>query len=107
MNEYPYSSTGEAVYCDDLPVRHNELFLAFVLSTKAHARILSIDGSEALAMAGVRGIVTAADVPRPHRNEAPDFQHEEVFAIDTVRFHQSCQRVQPQLGTVHNLRDPF
>ncbi len=33
-------ATGEAVYCDDVPLYENELYLALVTSTKAHANIL-------------------------------------------------------------------
>lgn len=33
-------ATGEAVYCDDVPLYENELYLALITSTKAHARIL-------------------------------------------------------------------
>lgn len=33
-------ATGEAVYCDDVPMYENELYLALITSTKAHARIL-------------------------------------------------------------------
>lgn len=33
-------ATGEAVYCDDVPLYENELYLALITSSKAHARIL-------------------------------------------------------------------
>ena len=33
-------ATGEAVYCDDIPLYENELYVALVTSSKAHARIL-------------------------------------------------------------------
>lgn len=33
-------ATGEAVYCDDVPLYENELYLALVTSSKAHANIL-------------------------------------------------------------------
>lgn len=32
-------AAGEAVYCDDIPHFENELYLALVTSTKAHAYI--------------------------------------------------------------------
>ena len=38
-------TTGEAVYCDDIPLYENELYLALVTSTKAHARILYVTHS--------------------------------------------------------------
>ncbi|KAM6178132.1 aldehyde oxidase 4-like [Rhynchocyon petersi] len=56
-------TTGEAVYCDDIPPVADELFLAVVTSTRAHAKIMSIDTSEALAHPGVVDVITAEDVP--------------------------------------------
>ena len=56
-------ATGEAEYIDDMPHAANELFGAFVLSTEAHADIVSIDTSVALALPGVHSVVTSDDVP--------------------------------------------
>uniref|UniRef100_A0A8D0DGT1 Xanthine dehydrogenase/oxidase n=1 Tax=Sander lucioperca TaxID=283035 RepID=A0A8D0DGT1_SANLU len=56
-------ATGEAVYCDDVPLYENELYLALVTSSKAHAHILSIDSSVAEAMPGVACCVFAEDIP--------------------------------------------
>ncbi|KAE8580256.1 hypothetical protein XENTR_v10024375 [Xenopus tropicalis] len=56
-------ATGEAVYCDDMPCVDGELFLYFVTSTKAHAKIVSLDFSEALAQPGVVDVVTTEDCP--------------------------------------------
>ncbi|CAH1102357.1 unnamed protein product [Psylliodes chrysocephalus] len=56
-------ATGEAIYCDDIPKFERELHAAFVLSTKAHAKILNIDESEALAVDGVHGYVSSSDLP--------------------------------------------
>ncbi|ELW62680.1 Aldehyde oxidase [Tupaia chinensis] len=56
-------TTGEAVYCDDIPPVDQELFLAVVTSSRAHAKIISIDASEALAFPGVVDVITAEDVP--------------------------------------------
>ncbi|KAM8934726.1 LOW QUALITY PROTEIN: aldehyde oxidase-like [Pelodytes ibericus] len=53
-------ATGEAVYCDDMPALDGELF---VTSSRAHAKIISIDFSEALAQPGVVDIVTEKDLP--------------------------------------------
>ena len=39
--------TGEAQYVDDLPLPNNALHAAFVLSTRPHAKILSIDSAAA------------------------------------------------------------
>nr|XP_025960944.1 aldehyde oxidase isoform X4 [Dromaius novaehollandiae] len=56
-------ATGEAIYIDDLPSVDGELFLAVVTSSRAHAKIVSIDTSEALKGPGVFDIITAHDVP--------------------------------------------
>ena len=61
----------------------DELHLALVLSTKPHARIVSVDAARALEMAGVVAFFSAKDVPgqnRPH-----PFPEEEIFATDTVQ----------------------
>ncbi|XP_038045060.1 xanthine dehydrogenase/oxidase-like [Patiria miniata] len=55
--------TGEAVYVDDMPHNEIELYLGMVLSKKAHANILSVDTTEALAIDGVHSYVSADDVP--------------------------------------------
>ncbi|KAJ8311861.1 hypothetical protein KUTeg_010587 [Tegillarca granosa] len=55
--------TGEAVFIDDMPRYQNELFLAFVTSTKAHANIVSIDTSEAMKVPGVVDYIDRKDVP--------------------------------------------
>ncbi|XP_056392196.1 aldehyde oxidase-like isoform X2 [Hyla sarda] len=55
--------SGEAIYCDDMSVLEGELFLAFLTSSRAHAKILSLDVTEALSMPGVHDVITAKDVP--------------------------------------------
>ncbi|XP_074858018.1 aldehyde oxidase 2-like isoform X2 [Carettochelys insculpta] len=56
-------ATGEAVYCNDIRAVDEELFLAVVTSSRAHAKIVTIDVSEALKVPGVVDVVTAGDVP--------------------------------------------
>ncbi|KAJ4447027.1 hypothetical protein ANN_09015 [Periplaneta americana] len=78
-------ATGEAVYCDDMPHFENELYLALVLSTKAHAEITSIDASGALAMEGVHAFFSAKDLPEPQfRNFHGIIHDDQVFAADKV-----------------------
>eukprot|EP00071_Canis_lupus_P037103 XP_022270660.1 aldehyde oxidase 4 isoform X2 [Canis lupus familiaris] len=71
-------ATGEAVFSDDTPPIARELFLAVVTSTKAHAKIISFDASEALALPGVVDVITAEDVPgsNNHRGEILYAQNE-------------------------------
>lgn len=54
---------GEAVYCDDIPRRSDELYLAVKTSTHALAKIISIDYTEALSYPGVVIIVDENDLP--------------------------------------------
>ncbi|KAL8335999.1 hypothetical protein RB601_000034 [Gaeumannomyces tritici] len=78
-------TTGEAQYTDDIPPLANELHGCLVLSTRAHAKILSVDYSAALETAGVVDYVDRHDLPRPELNRwgAPHFE-EVFFAEDEV-----------------------
>uniref|UniRef100_A0A8D8Y3K1 xanthine dehydrogenase n=1 Tax=Cacopsylla melanoneura TaxID=428564 RepID=A0A8D8Y3K1_9HEMI len=77
-------ATGEAIYCDDIPKYESELYLAFVLSTKPHAKLLRVDPSAALALEGVRGWVDERDVPGD-RNHVGSIIHDDViFSRDKV-----------------------
>jgi len=60
----------------------DELYMALVFSSKAHARILSIDASEAMKCSGVRSCLTAKDVPGS--NNTGLFGDELIFAADEV-----------------------
>ncbi len=62
--------TGRGEYVDDVAIP-GVLHVALVRSTYAHARLRSIDASEAKAMPGVVAVITAADLgaangPHPH-----------------------------------------
>jgi carbon-monoxide dehydrogenase large subunit len=59
--EDPRLITGRATYVDDF-VLHGMLHMAVVRSPEAHARIVSIDGSEALARPGVKAVYTGEDM---------------------------------------------
>ncbi len=52
----------------------DELFIAFVMSMKAHAEIESIDTSEAEAQPGVVGFITPNDVKQNVFNGLQDYQ---------------------------------
>lgn len=77
-------ATGEAVYCDDLPKFENELYLALVLSTKAHAKIISIDETEAMRQPGVHRFFSAKDLTEHQNQVGPIFHDDEVFASEKV-----------------------
>uniref|UniRef100_A0A8C2H9C7 xanthine dehydrogenase n=1 Tax=Cyprinus carpio TaxID=7962 RepID=A0A8C2H9C7_CYPCA len=76
-------ATGEAIYCDDIPCYENELHLALVTSTKAHALIKSIDTSDAMAVPGVVAFISAKDIPGSNMT-GPVVYDETVFADDKV-----------------------
>ena len=54
---------GRAPYVDDLTELRGTLHAAPVMSTVAHGLLRGIDASAALALPGVLGLVTAADIP--------------------------------------------
>src|SRR5580698_4521141 len=56
--------TGKSKYAEDFRVE-GMLFCKLLLSPLPHARVKRIDAREALAMPGVRAILTADDVPAP------------------------------------------
>ncbi|WP_395138197.1 xanthine dehydrogenase molybdopterin binding subunit [Schlegelella aquatica] len=58
---------GRAAYVDDLPELQGTLHAAPVKSPVAHGRLLGLEADEALAMPGVVGLVTAADIPGDRR----------------------------------------
>ena len=75
---------GAVRYVDDVPEILGTLHAAPVMSRIAHGRVRGLDASAALAMPGVRGIVTAADIPGSPILAA--FGHDEaIFASDTVQ----------------------
>lgn len=85
--------SGSGLFVDDV-ARDGMLHAAILRSPIAHARIASIDSSEALAMPGVHAIITAADlggdVPLIPLRLAPlpAFEpfRQPVIAVDKVRY---------------------
>ena len=85
--------TGRAQYIEDMPDLPNTAYGAPLLSPYSHARICSIDASEALKMAGVLGVVDREhlDGANPRLKLAPHehlkiVDDQDVVAIDKVRF---------------------
>lgn len=76
--------TGEAIYIDDIIRHENELYLGFVLSTKAHAKILEIDPSAALKEPGVHAFFSATDIGDRTRNMVGPVWHDEFVFVDGV-----------------------
>ena len=78
-------TTGEFEYASDLSAA-GMLWGHTVRSPHAHARVLEVDISPALALPGVHAVLTHADVPgqKAYGLEFPD---QPVLAIDRVRFY--------------------
>jgi xanthine dehydrogenase large subunit len=75
---------GAVRYVDDIPELQGTLHAAPVMSRIAHGRVRSVDASAALSMPGVRGIVTAQDIPGDPILGA--FAHDEpIFASELVQ----------------------
>lgn len=91
--QFPHNSglkhvTGEAVYIDDMPSVGNEAFAGLVLSTRAHAKILSVDPRAALEQEGVLAFVDHRDLPNERANYWGSAAIDEVFfAVDEVISH--------------------
>src|SRR6185503_363499 len=56
--------TGQAKYAEDFRVE-GMLFVKLLLSPVPHGRVKRLDASKALAMPGVKGILTADELPAP------------------------------------------
>ncbi|MGB0571949.1 MAG: xanthine dehydrogenase molybdopterin binding subunit [Alphaproteobacteria bacterium] len=77
--------SGLARYIDDMPLLPGTQEIVLVTSPHAHARIVSVDVSEARAMDGVRGIATADDIPG-HNDIGPIFDDEPVLASGVAEY---------------------
>jgi len=52
-----------------------------------HARILSIDRSEALKVTGVKAVFTAADISRPVPRFGPTYPDRPLLAVEATKYH--------------------
>ena len=80
--------TGAATYLDDMAEPGGCLHAALVKSPHAHARIVSIDASTALAAEGVVAFVTAKDIPGD--NEVGPIFHGEPALVRDVADYVGC-----------------
>jgi 4-hydroxybenzoyl-CoA reductase alpha subunit len=81
----PAKVTGRAVYIDDMSMP-GMLFGAMLQSPLAHAKILSIDTSRALALPGVKSVITAKEAGMVKYGVSPARYDETVFCSDKVRY---------------------
>jgi CO/xanthine dehydrogenase Mo-binding subunit len=77
--------TGEFAYSSDLAAA-GMLWGRTVRSPHVHARILSVDVSDALGMPGVHAVLTHEDVPG-QKTYGLDFADQPVLAVDRVRYY--------------------
>ena len=83
--------TGKAKYAEDFRAE-GMVFCKMLLSPMPHARVTSIDTSEAMKMEGVLGVLTAEDVPPGEGagevilTNTPHFVGEPILAIAAVAF---------------------
>jgi len=77
--------TGQAKYTGDLKFP-NMLVGKILTSPHAHARIISIDTSEAEKLPGVKAVITHKDVPSLKYGISPARWDENILCIDKVRY---------------------
>ena len=87
---YPHDSahlhvTGQALYCDDIPLPANALHGAFGASRIAHGRIRELDLSAVLATAGVAAVALPADIPGEN-NYGGAVHDDPIFAEELVQY---------------------
>jgi 4-hydroxybenzoyl-CoA reductase alpha subunit len=80
----PAKVTGQTVFADDLYLPRM-LWCRLVRSPHAHARVVSVDVAPALAMSGVKAVITGKDLPEPF-GILPVSQDEHALCPDLVRF---------------------
>ncbi len=81
----PLHVTGQARYVDDIPLPADALHLAFGLSQKAHAEIVSMDLSDVRAASGVVAVFSAEDWP-DMPDCSPSIGDEPLLAVGKVAY---------------------
>lgn len=77
--------TGQALFGADVRLP-NMLHGAVLRSPHAHARIISVDTSRALALPGVTAVVTGADLPAPAEGVEATYQRQNILAQGKVLY---------------------
>jgi CO/xanthine dehydrogenase Mo-binding subunit len=75
--------TGQAKFSTDVQF-HQMLYGKLLLSEQPHARLVGVDVSEALALPGVKAVITGEDTPE--RRYGPFLRDRPILARDWVRF---------------------
>jgi xanthine dehydrogenase large subunit len=76
---------GQAAYTDDIPEVQGTLHAALGLSSKAHARIVSLDLAAVRAAPGVKAVYTVADIPGT--NDCGPIIHDDPILADGEVFY--------------------
>jgi CO/xanthine dehydrogenase Mo-binding subunit len=107
--------TGKAKYAEDFRVE-GMVFCKLLLSPAPRARISNIDLSDALAMEGVLGILTADDVPAPEGANMPMLTNTPHFvgdpilavaAVDETTAADAIDRIRYDLEPMDFVLDPL
>jgi len=106
--------TGRAKYAEDFRAE-GMLFAKLLLSPMPHARVRNIDVSAALAMPGVRAIITADDVPDQNGGEKaltnePLYAGEPILAVaavDEATAADAIEAIQVDLEPLPFVVDPL
>ncbi len=82
-------TSGEALYVDDIPEPDGIAYAELVLSTQAHAKILSVNFEEAMKIKGVLKVIDWRDIDTLKGDNAlgPILHDEEAFAKEEVHHH--------------------
>ncbi len=73
--------SGESIYINDMDGGSNMLYGYIAYSTKAHARICSVNTSKAEGLQGVHSVITAKDIPG--QNQMGPVVHDEICLAHT------------------------
>jgi CO/xanthine dehydrogenase Mo-binding subunit len=107
--------TGRAKYAEDFRA-DGMLFCKLLLSPMPHARVRGIDARAALAMPGVKAILTADDLPEPARGDIPALTNEPLYegepilavaAVDEWTAAQAIERIDLDLELLPFVTDPL
>ncbi|HEV8393529.1 MAG TPA: xanthine dehydrogenase family protein molybdopterin-binding subunit [Vicinamibacterales bacterium] len=106
--------TGRAKYAEDFRAE-GMLFAKLLLSPMPHARVRNIDASAALAMPGVKAILTASDVPDQNGAEKaltnePFYAGEPILAVaavDELTAAEAIEKIQVDLEPLPFVIDPL
>ncbi|MGD9903352.1 MAG: xanthine dehydrogenase family protein molybdopterin-binding subunit [Vicinamibacterales bacterium] len=107
--------TGQAKYAEDFRA-DGMLFCKLLLSPMPHARVRRIDTRAALAMEGVRAILTADDLPEAARGDIPALTNEPHFkgepilavaAVDEATAAAAIEQIELDLELLPFVTDPL